>query len=101
MSELDKVYKEYNKLASLSLGELVRWRNNTCSKKASLSVAPLNRNIRLKRKNKSEWDSRDIKDAKRSINFIKRMSKVKSGKKVKGCNLSRRDISLRNWAVKV
>ena len=78
--------------------ELLQWSKNPCNNKASLSKAPIRRNLRLLSKPKSQWSSGDVIDAKKTIAFIARMKKVKAGDKVKGCGLSKRTISLLNWA---
>jgi hypothetical protein len=44
------------------------------------------------------WTKQDIADAKKTIAFVARMKKVKAGKKIKGCGMSKRTISLLNWS---
>ena len=96
--DLDEVYKKYKSNVNMSCSQLLSWKRNPCSRKASLGPAPLNRNIRLACKPKSLWTARDVADAKRTIAFNSRMKAVKPGKAaVKGCP-SKRDISLKNWA---
>jgi len=96
--DLDKVFHEYKANVNMNCSQLLAWKRNPCAMKASLGPAPLNRNIRLSCKPKSQWTARDIADAKRTIAFNKRMRAVSSGKPaVKGCP-SKRDISLKNWA---
>lgn len=95
--ELDKVFRDYKANVNMSCSQLLAWKRNPCSKKASLGPAPLNRNIRLACKPKSEWTARDVADAKRTVAFNKRMKGVSTGKPaVKGCP-SKRNISLKNW----
>jgi hypothetical protein len=98
VDELDKIYRDYHKNVNMTCKGLKKWEGNPCSKKASLSTAPLKRNLRLLCKPKSRWTSKDIRDAKRTIAFNKRMKGVVPGKPaVKGCP-SKRNISLLNWA---
>ena len=97
--ELDKVYSEYKKSVNMTYTQMKKWAANPWSRKASLTRRPVNRNLRLLKKPKSEWDSRDIRDAKKTIAFNSRMKKISKGKPVsKDIPLSKRDISLRNWA---
>lgn len=96
---LNEVYASWRSTVNMSASELERWSDNPCSRKASLNPsAVISRNLRLLRKKKSEWDSRDIKDANRTISFVSRMRGMPKGEPVaEGCP-SKRDISLRNWA---
>lgn len=94
--EIDRTYKKYKGKVNMTFTELKIWSKNLCSKKASLNRKPIKRNLRLLKKNKSDWNMNDVQDAKKTISFISRMKKVKPGKIV--CkNLSKRDISLLNW----
>lgn|GEM_PF-3457026 len=97
--ELDEVYRRWKGLANMTASELEAWSENPCSRKASLDPsAVINRNLRLLRKNKSEWDARDVRDANRAISFISRMRGAEQGEPAaEGCP-SKRDISLKNWA---
>lgn len=96
--ELDRVYLEYRKNVNMTCSALKAWAKDPCASKASLSRAPLQRNIRLLCKPKRAWTARDVRDAKRTIAFNKRMKGVSKGRTAsKGCP-SKRDISLRNWA---
>ncbi len=96
--DLDQVYRRYKKNVNMTCSELRRWAKNPCSGKASLSRAPLKRNLRLLCKPKSKWTAKDVKDAKRTIAFNKRMKGMPKGEPAsKGCP-SKRDISLKNWA---
>lgn len=86
----------YNSI-NMSYSELLKWSKTPCSHKASLDRKPIERNLRLLKKKK--WNKFDEAEAKKTISFIARMKKVKSGKNVsKDCPYSRRDISLLNWA---
>lgn len=94
---VEQVYKEYKKEINMTLFELKAWRDNPCSKKASSNRTPINRNISLLTKKKDKWTLREVNMAKKTISFLKRMKKIKSGKII--CDgLSKRDIALKNWA---
>lgn len=95
--ELDEVFSRYHKLANMSASELERWSKTECSKKASVDRSPIQRNLRLLRKNKADWTNKDIKNANRTISFISRMKGNERGKPIGDCP-SKRDISLKNWA---
>lgn len=100
MNERDRIYREYKANVNMSCSELSRWSKNPCSRKASLSRGPVQRNLRLLCKPKHKWTAKDMRDAKRTISFNKRMKKMAQGKVAsKGCP-SKRDISLKNWAWK-
>ena len=82
----------------MSYSELKTWAESECSKKASLDRSPIERNLRLLSKSKSEWTSKDISDANRTISFVSRMKGAEQGEPAsEGCP-SKRDISLKNWA---
>lgn len=95
--EKDYWYKKYNDTVNMTAREFKSWAKNKCSYKASVDRSPVKRNLRLISKNKSEWTKRDVDDAKKVVSFIRRMRKVDAGKLVKGCRLSKRTISLKNW----
>ena len=94
----EKTYKKYMKATNISCEELKKWRSNPCSEKASLNREPINRNIRLQCKPKDKWTEKDIIDAKKAISYLARAKKIKKGKTVKGCGLTKNQIALRNWA---
>jgi hypothetical protein len=96
---LDRVYNAYKNSVNMSYSQLKKWAENPLSRRASLTRGPINRNLRLLSKKKSLWNNKDIKDARKTIAFNSRMKKVARGKPVsKDTKLSKRDISLRNWA---
>lgn len=96
--QVDEVYKRYHELVNMSASELERWAESECSKKASLSRAPIKRNLHLLRMPKERWGAREVSWAKKTISFISRMRNMEQGKPVsEGCP-SKRDISLMNWA---
>lgn len=96
--ELDEVYRRWRELVNMSASELERWAASECSRKASLSRAPIERNLHLLRTPKEKWGAKEIRWAKRTISFISRMRAMEQGKPVsEGCP-SKRDISLMNWA---
>lgn len=97
--ERGRVYSAYKSSVNMSYSQLKKWAENPLSRKASLTRGPINRNLRLLSKKKSEWDKRDLRYARKTISFNSRMKKVGKGKPVsKDTKLSKRDISLRNWA---
>jgi len=94
--EINEVYSKYHSLVNMSASELEAWSKTECSKKASLSRSPINRNLNLLRKKKSDWTMSDVTTANRTISFISRMRGAEQGEKVGDCP-SKRDISLKNW----
>ena len=97
--ELDSVYTAWRKAVNMSASELQAWSANPCSRKASLDpAAVIKRNLNLLKTPKGQWGAKEVADAKRTVSFIARMSKMEQGEPVvKGCP-SKRDISLKNWA---
>lgn len=102
LENLDEVYTKYHNIVNMSASELEAWSNNECSKKASLDRSPIQRNLTLLRKSKSDWTANDISNANRTISFVSRMKGAEQGQPVKTDSgktcPSKRDISLKNWA---
>lgn len=103
--DIDEAFKKYHDAVNMSYSELKRWSENPCSKGASLTRGPINRNLYLLSKRKDDWTQKDVKKALKTVAFVARMSKVKDGKPVKvksgGKTIecpSKRTISLKNWA---
>ena len=98
--DLDATYASWRKSVNMSASQLRAWSNSPCSRKASLSAsAVIERNLELLETPKEKWDSRLVANAKRTISFIARMSKMEQGEPVsEECKISKRDISLKNWA---
>lgn len=97
--ERDEVYAKYKKETNMSYKELKAWSENKCSKKASLSSGPIKRNLELLSTKKESWTKKHITWANKTIAFNSRMQKMPKGKPVsKECKISKRDISLKNWA---
>ncbi|MDW8293262.1 MAG: hypothetical protein RML84_09255 [Anaerolineae bacterium] len=95
--ERDEVYRKYHELVNMSASELERWAESPCSRKASLTRAPIRRNLHLLRTPKEEWGAKELEWAKRTISFISRMRGMPNGEPVsEGCP-SARDIALMNW----
>jgi hypothetical protein len=94
--QINKVYDKYKAKTNMTFTELLIWSRNPVSKLASLDRSPIRRNLRLLGKSKYNWSVKDVDDANKTISFISRMRKVKSGKKITE-KLSKRDISLLNW----
>lgn len=96
--ERDEIYRRYHEIVNMSASELERWANSECSRKASLSRAPIKRNLHLLRTPKEKWGAKEIRWAKRTISFVSRMKGAEQGKPVSDGCPSKRDISLMNWA---
>jgi hypothetical protein len=98
-AELDAVYAKYHQTVNMSASQLKSWAESDDSKKASLDRSPIKRNLRLLSKPKDEWTQADIRDTNRTVSFVSRMKGAEKGKPVDAkTKLSKRDISLRNWA---
>lgn len=96
---LDAAYTAWRAAVNMSASELEAWAENPASRLASVDpAAVIERNLRLLRKPKGEWDARDVRDAKRTASFVARMRKMPRGKPARKGMPSKRDISLRNWA---
>ena len=95
---IDEVYAKYHKTVNMSYSELKAWSETDCSKKASLDRGPINRNLNLLSKKKSDWGAAEVKSANRTISFISRMKNMEQGQPVSKECPSKRDISLKNWA---
>ncbi|MEX0933085.1 MAG: hypothetical protein WDZ77_03245 [Candidatus Pacearchaeota archaeon] len=97
--ELDEVYSKYKKSVNMTYSQMKKWAENPLSRKASLTRGPVKRNLHLLETLKSKWGRKEIRWAKKTIAFNSRMKKVAKGKPLsKDIPLSKRDISLRNWA---
>jgi len=98
-TEIDKVYSKYKKSINMTFSQMKKWASNPWSRKASLTRGPVNRNLHLLSTPKSKWGKKEMRWARKTIAFNSRMKKVDKGKPVsKDIPLSKRDISLRNWA---
>jgi hypothetical protein len=100
--KIDEVYSKYHATVNMGYSALKSWAENPCSKVASLSRGPINRNLNLLSKGKGEWTMSDVRSANRTISFVSRMKGAEQGEKTKGSDgrscPSRRDVSLKNWA---
>ena len=95
---VDDVYSRYHQVVNMSASELERWSQSDCSNKASLSRAPIQRNLHLLKTPKEKWGDKEVRWAKRTISFVSRMKAMDRGKPVSPSCPSKRDISLMNWA---
>ena len=95
---IDEVYSKYHNTVNMSYSQLKAWSETDCSKLASLDRNPINRNLNLLSKNKSEWGADEVKSANRTISFVSRMKNMEQGEPVSKTCPSKRDISLKNWA---
>lgn len=106
MSEekISEVYKKYHSLVNMSYSQLKNWSENPCSKVASLSRSPINRNLKLLSKSKDQWTATDTRSANRTISFISRMKGVEGGENTKTADgkscPSKKSVSLMNWGYK-
>lgn len=98
-TQIHNIYKKYNDTTNMSFSELLKWGNNPCSKKASVDRQPIKRNLLLLGTPKKGWTKWHANEAKKMLSFEARHSKGKTGKEVKGCGISKRTISRKNWAV--
>ena len=95
---INEVYSKYHDTVNMSYSQLKAWSETDCSKLASLDRSPINRNLNLLSKNKSEWGADEVKSANRTISFVSRMKNMEQGEPVSKTCPSKRDISLKNWA---
>lgn len=99
--KLDAVYSEWKDSVNMTAGELRKWSRNPCSRQASVDpAAVIKRNLRLLEKDKSDWTSNDVEDAKRTVSFINRMKANQPDSPREGPHgcPSEWAISLLNWA---
>jgi len=100
--KIAEIYKKYHATVNMGYNALKKWSENPCSKVASLSRGPINRNLRLLSKSKDEWTMADARSANRTISFVSRMKGAEQGQPTKTSDgkscPSKRDISLKNWA---
>lgn len=96
--ERDEVYSKYHSTVNMSASELEDWSENECSKKASVSRAPIKRNLELLRTKKEDWISKHIRWANRTISFVNRMKGNDAGEPAEDGCPSKKTISLKNWA---
>lgn len=83
----------------MSFSEFLDWSNKPCSRKASVNRAPIKRNLILLGTPKEGWTDWHVKEARKMLSFEARHKKGIAGKKVPGCNISKRTIGRKNWAV--
>jgi len=97
----DDVYSEWNDHVNMSASDLQKWSKNPCSREASQDPeAVIKRNLRLLERNKEDWTSNDVEDAKRTISFISRMKAQQPDSPREGPHgcPSEWAVSLLNWA---
>ena len=97
---IDKVYKKFKKSVNMGYNEFKIWSNNPLSRKASLNRKPINRLLKLLKKNKDDWTMRDVTQANKVMSYLARAKKIKSNNFITN-KLTRNDIALRNWAYDV
>lgn len=94
-------YKDYYDTVNMTFSELQRWSETECSRKAGLNRAPITRNLELLNINKPDWTEKHYRWAGQTIAFVNRMKNGEQGEDVADCGMSKRDISLKNWAFDV
>ena len=96
----DEVYRKYKSMVNMTYSELLRWSLTDCSKKASLTRKPIQRNLMLLSTPKNKWTSRQLTEANKVISYLARAKKIKSSKIV--CSgYTKNEIALKNWAFDV
>ncbi len=91
-------YDDYYKAVNMTYSDLQRWSETDCSRKASVNRAPINRNLELLNINKPDWTAKHFRWAGQTIAFVNRMKDGEQGEVIEECGISKRDISLKNWA---
>lgn len=100
MNQKDLVYNKYKNSTNMSYSELKNWSQNPCSYKASIGRTAINRNLNLLSTPKSQWTDRDITEANKAISYLARAKTIKSNNNVPGCDMTKNEIALKNWAYK-
>jgi len=96
--DIEEVYIKYYNTVNMTASELESRAETDCSKEASDSRAPIDRNINILNTKKEDRTEATARSANRTISFVSRMKGAEQGDDVEGCDLSKRDISLKNWA---
>lgn len=99
--EIAQRYADYYETVNMTFSELQRWSETECSRKAGLNRAPIMRNLELLNINKPDWTEKHYRWAGQTIAFVNRMKNGEQGEDVADCGMSKRDISLKNWAYDV
>lgn len=97
--QINTIYDKYKKSTNMTYVELLKWSKNPCSEEASIGRDAINRNLKLLGTPRNLWTAQHAREAQKAISFNARMSEVDAGKIVKGCGISKRTISLKNWAL--
>jgi 2'-5' RNA ligase len=96
-----EAFKRYHEVVNMGAAELREWAATEWSKKASVSRAPIDRNLTLLETPREDWTLAHASSALRTVNFVSRMRGAEQGEPVKIDGRegpSKRDISLKNWA---
>lgn len=96
---IEEAYKKYSAKTNMSFKDLLSWSKDPCSKKASLDLRPICRNLVLLGTPKEAWTPWHAHEARKMLSFEARHSAGSAGKEVKGCGISKRSIARKNWAV--
>lgn len=100
MSELErtKIRREFRQAVNMSANELREWAENPCSRLASLSRDPIDRNLELLETPMVEWSPKHYEWAQKTIGYVARAKEQGKGEPAaEGCP-SKNTIALRNWA---
>lgn len=98
---IDEAYKKFKSVVNMSKSAIERWAESPCSKKASLSRAPIKRVIKLLETKKEDWTSASASQGLKVYGFVSRMKNAEQGKPMsEECKMSKRDASLMNWGHK-
>ena len=92
-------YNAYHSAVNMTYSQLKAWSETEASRLASLDRSPIERNLHLLSTPKSQWGEKEARWAKKAVAFISRMRKAKGSDKPvnKEVDLSKRQISLKNW----
>ena len=96
-----EAFKRYHETVNMGANELREWAASPWSSKASLSRAPIKRNLTLLETPRDKWTLAHARSAMQTVSFVARMRGNEDGPPVKIGGRegpSKRVISLRNWA---
>jgi len=98
---VEDAYAAYHDAVNMTASQLRRWAETECSRKASVSRAPIQRNLRLLSTPKSDWTDDDAADAMRTVSFVGRMRGAMGDPAntiSEECPFTKAEVSLANWA---
>lgn len=96
--EIDEAYRNWRDVTNMTVNDLERWKEHPASRRASLSRAPIIRQLHLLTTPKKDWTGREVTSARRVYSFVQRMRNGEQGEDIsKRFPISKRDVSLLNW----